>query len=147
MAIWKHIDNIHQIRRETIKKLIKVAVDCVKPCSDGVSTTECVYKEAACDALIYGSLLHGLQFYGLGPNTEPDTYQLSLEDLAAEISALKVHVYPPSQSPYDRRNHSKCFTTNMKKEVETIMAGIEDPILESHIRHMEVQSAKLNGSR
>jgi hypothetical protein len=41
--------------------------------------------------------------------------------------------------------HSECFATDIKKELDAVRKEIEDHVLESHIRHMEVQRAKLKG--
>ncbi len=67
---------------------------------------------------------------------------MSLDNLLEELASLKVHVY----SKRDRyTDHSKCFATDILKELVIVRKEIEDPVLESHIQHMEVQRAKLNG--
>jgi hypothetical protein len=92
--------------------------------------------------MIYGSLLRGLQIHQIYPNMDADDLDISLDDLIVKLSALKVHVC------YEIGGytiHRKCFATNLVKELDAVQEEIEDPVLESHIRHMKVQRAKLNG--
>jgi hypothetical protein len=67
----------------------------------------------------------------------PDDLDISLDDLIKILVALKVHVYSES--------HRYCFSNNIAKELDAVMKGIEDPVLGSHIQHMKVQRAALNG--
>jgi hypothetical protein len=71
-----------------------------------------------------------------------DDLRIPLEALAYKLSTLKVRVYHTHRSRYSQ-NHNKCFETDIREQVEAVLAGIADPVLESHIRHMEVQRAKL----
>jgi hypothetical protein len=67
---------------------------------------------------------------------------ISLDDLIVKLSALKVHV----SYQYGRYiDHSNCFATDLVKELDVVQNEIQDPVLESYIRHMEIQKAKLNG--
>lgn len=93
--------------------------------------------------MIYGSLLRGLQIHKIYPNMNADDLDISLDDLIVKISALKVHVCYEYGGRYV--DHSKCFATDIVKELDALSKEIEDPVLESHIQHMEVQRAKLNG--
>jgi hypothetical protein len=52
---------------------------------------------------------------------------------------------PLNYGSYVAQDHSNCFTTDIKKEVEAVIAGIGDPVLEDHYFHMRVQQAKLRG--
>jgi hypothetical protein len=73
---------------------------------------------------------------------DPDDLDMSLDDLIVKLSALKMHVWCESGRYID---HSRCFATDIKNELESVRKEVEDPVLESHIRHMKVQRAKLNG--
>jgi hypothetical protein len=72
---------------------------------------------------------------------DADDLDISLDDLIEGLASLKVHVYFKRDRYTD---HSKCFATDIVKELDTVRKEIEDPVLESHIQHMEVQRAKLN---
>jgi hypothetical protein len=60
--------------------------------------TICVYREAACDAIIYGSLRLGLERIELGPNSRAENVRLSVKDFAGKLSTLKVHIYPTTET-------------------------------------------------
>jgi hypothetical protein len=75
-----------------------------------------------------------------------DDVHMPLAELAQKLSSLTVHVYLGANSghPFAVQDHSKCFPTNIKTEVEVVVASIEDPVLESHVRHMAARRAKLS---
>jgi hypothetical protein len=71
---------------------------------------------------------------------------MPLAELAKKLSSLTVHVYLVANSghPFAVQHHSKCFPTNIKTKVEAVMASIDDPVPESHVRHIAAQRAKLS---
>lgn len=107
----------------------------------------CSHRIKACDAITFGSLLRGLDLVKIDPNMNPESIYVPLKTLAERISGLEIHVHPKVQAssyPYTSFDHTKCYSSDIKKEVEAVMASIEDPVLESHYRHMAAQKAKLN---
>jgi hypothetical protein len=77
-----------------------------------------------------------------------DDLHISLNDLIVKLMDLKVHAYPKVYHKSKGtllKDHSKCFATNIREDVLAAWRGTENPVLESHIRHMKVQRAKLNG--
>lgn len=138
---FRAIESILRVRRASIEKALAIFNECIDRFTSN-SGALCLHRDAACDAITYGSLLRGLQLHNIYPNMDADDLEISLDDLLEELASLKVHVYFKRDRYTD---HSKCFATDFVKELDTVRKEIEDPVLESHIQHMEVQRAKLNG--
>ena len=73
---------------------------------------------------------------------DPASINMTLNTLAEKISGLEIHVH--SRDVYFYSYHTRCFASDIKKEVAVVIANIEDPVLESHYRHMATQKAKLS---
>ncbi|KAH8749071.1 hypothetical protein F5882DRAFT_470734 [Hyaloscypha sp. PMI_1271] len=138
------IESILLCRRVTIAKLLAITAKCASPFTNDPNALHCPYRNRACDAIMYGSLLRGLEIAKVTPMMNAEEYHNSVETLSQGLSNLVIHVHPPYYGAYVAQDHSNCFTTDIKKEVEAVMAGIGDPILKHHIRHVEAQRSKLN---
>ena len=135
------IENIMRIRAATIVKLLQIPNKCIELFKN-TTNVSCKHGSRACDAIVYGSLIQSLQIAKLDLAVAANVISTTVVGIAEKLSNLVVHVY------YDNKgfgfSHNNCFTTDIKKEVDAIMTSIEDPLLESHIRHMAIQRAKLN---
>ncbi|KAE9371869.1 hypothetical protein N431DRAFT_410930 [Stipitochalara longipes BDJ] len=136
------IESILRVCRSTIEKLLGIPDKCVKvfTLNSGVL---CLRKEPVCDSTIYGSLLRGLQLHQIDPNVDPDNLHISVNELGVKLNAIQIHVHPNASS-YSSLSHTNCFTTNIKQEVDCIMASIEDSVLEPLVCRMAAQQARLN---
>ncbi len=103
-----------------------------------------MHGNQGCDAISYGSLMGGLEAIGVNTFTTAHAIEISEKQLAEKINGLTIHVYPPTNDGYKRVTHEACFTTNIKAEVAKILGTIENPVLESHLRHLSTQAAKLS---
>ena len=81
----------------------------------------------------------------IGVNTAMavDSIDMSVKQLADKLSNLTIHMFP-DQTHYDAWICNRCFPTNIKAEAKKVLEDIEDPVLDSHLRHISVQAAKLN---
>lgn len=71
--------------------------------------------------------------------------EISVAELAAKLTALKLHIHPQTEAGLAVKSHNACFETDIKKEVSSVLAGISSPVQNSHIRHLEAQKTKLVG--
>ena len=104
----------------------------------------CKHGHQGCDAISYGSLMGGLEAIGVKTSTTADLIEINVKQLAEKINGLTIHVYPPTNDGYKRVTHEACFTTNIKDEVAKVLSTVENPVLESHLRHLSTQAAKLS---
>ncbi len=131
-------ENVARTRVEMLSRLLQIPYDCLVPFKDPFYP-RCILRMKECDTLIYGSLLRGFEQAGLWPRGEPLEVRYSVDVLADKIRALEVYTYPTEFG----RNHKGCFTTKLKDEVETALRRLDRPILDEHLRHIQVQRAKL----
>jgi hypothetical protein len=116
-------------RRVTIARLLEITAKCASPFTDSPNALLCPYKNGACDATTYGSLLRGLHIAKVNPKMNAKEYHNSVKTLSQGLSNLVIHVHPRNSGFYVAQDHSNCFTTDIKKEVEAVIAGIGDPVL------------------
>lgn len=145
------------IRQETIKDLLKVTYDYFDPFfRDGASV--CCHSNSnndyidlffgegasvccqpnsneACDALMCGSLIIGLQELGLWPQKSFDTIDLSIQDLASKLESLVIWDNPANNFA----NHYNCGSAGFSDQIAATLHSIPDPVLEIHREHMRSQ--------
>jgi hypothetical protein len=116
-----------------MEKLLEIPGKCIDRFTKDLNVL-CLRGEQVCDAITYGSLLRGLDIIKINPKMELNDLHLGLKYLAKKLSACEIY-----------GNHIECFATDIKKEVTNILAGIGDPVLDSHRHHIAIQRAKLDG--
>jgi hypothetical protein len=72
---------------------------------------------------------------------EPEDVHLTLTALAGIITTLKIFPYYSASGGV----HDDCSTSDFASATSSILSNIGNPVLESHLRHMEEQSRKLRG--
>lgn len=95
-------------------------------------------SQKACNALMCGSLVIGLQELGLWPQNSPDDINLSVQDLASKLASLVIWTYPANNCT----NHYNCGSASLSDRVTSTLQSIPDPVLESHRRHVQAQGMK-----
>ena len=139
------LENISAVRQATIDKLLDIPyahVDRYENANDIICRRKSRQKD--CDALVYGSLIRGLQIAGLWPRKKPEEIHISIDQLASTLDSLEIFVLPDIDSGYrhdyrTNHNHASCSVHNFKQQVHTALSGIPYPVLDSHYRHMEAQ--------
>jgi hypothetical protein len=101
----------------------------------------CRYSRPGCDAIIYGSLLRGLDLHDLYPEIKPEDVHLSVTSLAEIISKLEIFPYYSAKGGV----HDDCSMSDFSSGTASVLSNIGSPVLESHLRHMAEQSKKLAG--
>lgn len=130
------LENMMRIRRATIKDLLKVTYDYFDLLfREGASVCCQPNSNIACDALMCGSLIIGLQRLGLWPQKSFDTIGLSIQDLSSKLDSLMIWTYPANNFA----NHYNCGSTGLDDRINATLHSIPDPVLEIHRRHMRSQ--------
>lgn len=128
------------IRHDTIDELLKLPyeyIDLFDRSMDSVCVQ--VYFSRECDAMVYGSLLRGLQEFDLWPRKSADTIKISVDALALQLQSLGIFVYPAD----DFSDHFSCNLVNsLRDRVASTLSSIPNPVLTSHRRHMQIQARK-----
>lgn len=89
-----------------------------------------------CDAIVYGSLLRGLQELDLWPRKPADTIKISVNELASQLQSLYNYVYP-------RSGHDSCnLAFRLRDQIASTLSSVPNPVLASHRRHMRIQARK-----
>ncbi|KAE9364482.1 hypothetical protein N431DRAFT_447657 [Stipitochalara longipes BDJ] len=134
------IEEIMFRRRTAIENLLEIPRRRIKTYKDN-KTTICRYNRPGCDAIIYGSLLRGLDIHDLHPDMKPEDVRLSITALAEIMSKLKMYPYYSANGGV----HDDCSLSEFASATASILSNIGSPVLESHVRHMKEQSKKLLG--
>jgi hypothetical protein len=124
-----------------------------------------------CDTLTLGSLVRGFEPLGLWPGRpDPSEIFMSISDLSRAVHDIQIYTYPEDFSQdianlnfgsrpigqsilsmaealqkkaSSRSIHHACsFKKQFDKDIKSIMEKIPSAVLDSHLRHMEVQSEK-----
>lgn len=94
---------------------------------------------AECDAMVYGTLLRGLQELDLWPRKPADIIKISVHKLALQLQSLVIFVYPAN----DFSDHFSCnFVNSFKDRIALKLRSIHNAVLASHRRHMRIQARK-----
>jgi hypothetical protein len=91
-----------------------------------------LFEKKACDSIIYGSLLLGLQTRGLWP---PKTAKDIDTDFESFVSS-HLPCYPNNVLTVD---HSGCCVKDFKSQILSVLEGMGDPVLDSHRVHIRIQ--------
>jgi hypothetical protein len=86
-------ESILECRRVAIAKLLSITAKCASPFADDPNALLYPYKNVACDAITYGSLLHGLDIAKANPKINVEEYHNSVKTLSQGISNLVIHVH------------------------------------------------------
>ncbi|MCJ1368297.1 hypothetical protein MMC16_007439 [Acarospora aff. strigata] len=135
------IESILDIRQATVKALLNVLYDYVDRFESNKETI-CRENSKECDALVYGSLLRGLQEADLWPRKSSKTVHISVQELASKLNSLNIFIYPQDRRRHSSSSHYNCNWAERKDLVANTLSSIPDPVLESHSRHMQIQSKK-----
>jgi hypothetical protein len=87
-----------------------------------------------CEALILGSLIQNLHKNGLWPRKDPKTIHMSVGELSNTLRNMAIRSANSSYPGY------KCGKTAFKDMIQRQLDVIPNPILGSHLRHMEAQN-------
>jgi hypothetical protein len=103
--------------------------------------TRCTQREhhKECDAIVYGSLLISLQSISLWPQKKPEEIHMSVNQLVLKlrsVETIKMPVYPKYGSYDAPPDHGKCSLGDYKGKIDTVVARIGSPVLDSHLKHM-----------
>ena len=127
-------------RRKAIENLLEIPRRRYKTYKSN-KTTMCRYSRPGCDAIIYGSILRGLDIHDLHPEMKPEDVLLSITALVEIVSKLKLYPYYSANGGV----HDDCSLSDFASDAASILSNIGSPVLESHVRHMKEQSKKLLG--
>jgi hypothetical protein len=122
---------------EVIKQLLGIAHSRVDQC---LQTKETLCRSDShnarpedCDFIVLGSFIRGLQDLAVLPRHENKIHinilKMSVEELAHKLSTMRV------KSP-----HSQCSVSPLRDIITERLREMPDPVLDSHRRHMKVQS-------
>lgn len=117
------------IRHDTIKDLLKLPYDCVDRFEKNKNSFICFANKKKCDSMMYGSLLIGLRELGLWPRQSPDTINISVKDLASQLSSLEILQFSDRFSHDDRHNCAR--TIALADKIASLLSSIPDPVLQS----------------
>jgi hypothetical protein len=132
-------------RKAVITRLIDIPYDLLKkytrqdPETSGTKPNVCSAgrNQDQCDAIIYGSVVLGLLSWGLYPRPVCDDCSISIEQVTHQLKTVKIHALP---GKYD--NHYSC-PTDFCEKVDAVLQSPTDPILASHLAHMDAQNKRL----
>lgn len=134
------------IRHDTIQGLLKVPYDYVSRFERDKDNRICKSKLKQCDAIVYGSLLIGLQHFGLWPRQSPDTIHISVQDLASQLISIEIFPYRTHDRTHDsyhydrlESRHDRCI---VPMEIASLLSALPDPVLESQRRYIGIQDRK-----
>jgi hypothetical protein len=128
------------LRQTAIESLLEIPRRRIKIFTE-YKITMCRYSRPGCDAIIYGSILRGLDLYNLHPEMKPGDVHLTVTALADIISNIEIFPYYSAKGGV----HDDCSESDFASATSSILSNIGNPVLESHLRHMEEQSRKLRG--
>lgn len=131
------------IRHATIKDLLKIPYHSIDRFKRNKDSVYCKANNKKCDAMVYGSLLMGLQEFGLWPRQSPDTINISVQELALQLYSLKVFAYPSNSNGYGTYQHHGCDQkVAFTGKIASSLSSIPNPVLEPQRRYMWIQGKK-----
>lgn len=110
-----------------------------------VCSSRDAFEAEECDAVVYGSLVRGLQRLDLWPMKDPYDIPYNVNTLTNKMRDL--HLIKPNSSPNSDAIHGLCgFAGPILHYIYAIMRANQSPVVESDLRHMERQRRELEGS-
>ncbi|KAE9371890.1 hypothetical protein N431DRAFT_341880 [Stipitochalara longipes BDJ] len=131
------LDRIAAVRMEVITQLLGVAHARVEKCLQSKETLcrsdSYNARPEDCDAIVLGSFVRGLQELNvlpkMGNKIHTNIIRMSVEEFADKLSTMGI-----------RSPHSQCAVSPLKEAIAEKLLRIPDPVLDSHRRHMKIQS-------
>ena len=126
-----------RIRADTVENILQIVYDEVEKYEnlDKVDTILCKSGRMSCDAMVYGSLLIGLQQKYLWPEVKASELALSINEIAGMIRELKIHIHPQTGGK-SGPTHFNCSTFRGCPALEKVLKDMPSPVLECHTIHM-----------
>ncbi|CZR64670.1 uncharacterized protein PAC_14568 [Phialocephala subalpina] len=150
------IESILSKRRATIASILEIIYDVlnsyeatVKPCTKeqswGRSKNVCKRQYAdrdKCDAIVYGSLVLGLQSINLYPRKCPEDIAISINELAHQLKQLNILRLPCKDGV--KSDHGTCgIFKSVTIAIDRALLCTGDPSQQSHYTHMRAQCERL----
>ncbi|KAH8802901.1 hypothetical protein F5884DRAFT_489470 [Xylogone sp. PMI_703] len=132
------LERILAARLQTIERLLDMAYSRIANYED-IKVTQCKERQdqEACDTLVYGSLVRGLQYFHLWPRKTPDQVTMSVDQISTVLITLKIHIF---YSDRDHFSHKNCSNVEpFRTQVHSTVATIPSPVQKSHLQHMKTK--------
>lgn len=100
-------------------------------CSEGT-------REEYCDAIVYGSVVLGLQLVKLFPRLRSEDVIMSVKELAISIQEIEV-LHLPGTKKSSLSHHENCGVKDFRDQVQSILVEPQNPTLELYRRHMQAR--------
>ncbi|KAF4633965.1 hypothetical protein G7Y89_g4141 [Cudoniella acicularis] len=128
------LESIKKTPQAAVKAILDIFYNYVDVFENGVGVHRCQMKHdaQACDSIIYGSLIMGLQKLHLWPRKRPEEVQISIDDLAYTLKKIQISRYPKHPC-----------VPNIAKEINDVLAAIPNPILDFHHYHFALAKSFL----
>ena len=138
-------ESILEARLTTLISLVKAChakIEFYGPSRDSI---RCRRGKAQCDTLIFGSLVKYFLSNRIWPGTPAklasEMSGISVKTLSARMNAFMSDQWPSS----GYQDHDSCISTSqLSNEASAVLRDMSSGMLESHIKHMEVQHRKLD---
>jgi hypothetical protein len=139
-------DQIRSQRLKVVQNLINIPYKLVDKFESTRSTLcrQNSYK-VECDAMIYGSLVRGLQVALLWPRKKPQDITRSVRELVSDLRLISIFKYPLGEHDHNghlTEPHENCAVANFNEEIQSVLKSIPSPVSESHRTHMLSVSKK-----
>ncbi|PVH77245.1 hypothetical protein DL98DRAFT_591492 [Cadophora sp. DSE1049] len=143
----KIIENIMSIRADTVQGILDLVYVEVEKYSrlNCADTILCKSGRMSCDAMVYGSLLNGLQQRGLWPAIEASQLILSINEIASMIRELKIYT-PLRTGGRSGPTHFDCSTFRGWLAMEQLLRDMPTPGLGCH-HHTHEKPTRFDNSR
>jgi hypothetical protein len=134
-------ENILAIRNATITKLLNIPYTILDRYgnSHGIYLCQELFEKKACDSIIYGSLLLGLQTRGLWPPKTAKDIDADFESFVSSLSSLEIEHLPCYPNNVLTMDHSGCCVKDFKSQILSVLERMGDPVLDSHRVHIRIQ--------
>ncbi|CAG8954710.1 hypothetical protein HYFRA_00004633 [Hymenoscyphus fraxineus] len=147
----KLLDSINKCFWEQVQKLIDVPYSLAdtyhsyySSASIHARTVKCRKNSAACDATIYGVLVLSLMRLDLWPQKDPKEVFVNIPRLGADLKVLGLKLSPQGVGwNVADLIHESCIP-DIWSAVSAILQEDVNPVLDSHIRHMETQRKRMD---
>lgn len=141
------LDSICAIRLNIIKELLEIPYTTVRQLLSARSP-RCRRGDDACDSLIYGSIIRGLERANLWPRKQPEDIRMNVTQVSNALKTLKIHRLCHCENPDVKepgRSHRGCGKSSFTEKVEHCLSVMPDPVLDIHRKHMQRQHDILFG--
>jgi hypothetical protein len=139
------LENILAIRLETIRKLLDIPYSLVAKFKNNkhelCQVRWCCPDRPACGALMYESVLRGLEKRKLWPLKDPKQILTNVFGLARNIEEIGngVKLSTRHADIYNDSRHDFYHDLSFKNKVFEVMKSMSSPVSEAHLRHMTLQ--------